>query len=132
VRTDEDIKRIEELVRSDRLREQIRKKERPHMWRNSLRLHHDNASAHSVFQVKEFLAKKNITVVEHAPYLPDLAPSDFFLIPRIKNTVKGEHFDDVDEIKCNTAIALNGISENDFQACFQSWETCMQQCVHAE
>jgi hypothetical protein len=51
--------------------------------------------------------------VEHAPYSPDLAPSDFFLFPRIKNMLKGEHFDDIDEIKSNTAIALNGISESD-------------------
>jgi histone-lysine N-methyltransferase SETMAR len=70
--------------------------------------------------------------VENAPYSTDLAPSDFFLFPRIKNMLKGEHFDDNDEIKSNTAITLNGISENDFQACFQSWKTCMQRCVHAE
>jgi histone-lysine N-methyltransferase SETMAR len=94
--------------------------------------HHDNVPAHSAFQVNEFLAKKNITAVEHAPYLPDLAASDFFLFPRIKNTLKGEHFDDIDESKSNTAIDLNGISEDDFQACFQSRKTCMQRCVHAE
>jgi hypothetical protein len=46
--------------------------------------------------------------------------------------LKEEHFDDIDEIKSNTASALNGISENDFQACFQSWKTRMQRCVHAE
>jgi transposase len=96
------------------------------------RMHHDNAPAHSVFRVKEFLAKKNVTVVEHAPYSPDLAPSDFFLFPRIKIMLKGEHFDDIDDIKSNTTITLNGISENDFQACFQSRKTCMQRRVHAE
>jgi histone-lysine N-methyltransferase SETMAR len=64
----------------ERLREQIQKK-RPQMWRNSWQLHHDNVPAHSAFRIKEFLAKKNITVVEHAPYSPDLAPSDFFLFP---------------------------------------------------
>jgi hypothetical protein len=47
----------------------------------------------------------------------------------MKNVLRGEHFDDIDVIKSNTAIALNGISENDFQACFQSR---MQRCVHAE
>jgi hypothetical protein len=78
------------------------------------------------------LAKKNNTILEHAPYSPDLAPSDFLLFPRIKNILKGEHFDDVDKIKSNTAITMNGISENDFQACFQSWKTHMLRCVHAE
>jgi hypothetical protein len=78
------------------------------------------------------LIKKNITVVEHAPYSLDLAPSDFFLFPLIKNTFKGEHFDDVDKIKSNSAIALNGISENVFQTCFQLWKTRMQWCVYVE
>jgi hypothetical protein len=91
------------------------------MWRNSRRLHHDNAPAHYAFR-----AKRNITVVEHAHCSPDLAPSDIFLFPRINNTLKGEHFDDIEEIKSNTAIALNGISENDFRACFQSSETRTQ------
>jgi transposase len=93
------------------------------MWRNSWRLHHDNAPAHSSFRVKEFLAKRNITVVEHAPNSPDLAPSDFFLFFRIKNRLKGEHFYD---IKSNTAIDLNEISKNDFQTCFRSWKTLLQ------
>jgi histone-lysine N-methyltransferase SETMAR len=69
--------------------------------------------------------------VEHPHYSLDLAPSDFFLFPRIKNILKGEHFDDTDEIKSNMAIALNGILESDFQACFQSWKARMQRCVHA-
>jgi hypothetical protein len=102
------------------------------MWHDSRRFHHNNAPALSAFQVKGFLAKKNITVVEHPPHSPDLAPSGFFLFPQIKNMFKGEHFNDIEEIKSNTAIALNGISENDFQACFQSLKTCMQRCVHAE
>jgi hypothetical protein len=125
VRADENIRRTEELVRSDRLRQQIPKEKKKQIWCDSRRVRHDNAPAHSVFRVKELLVKKNITVVEHVHCSPDLAPSDFFLFPRIKNTLKGEHFDD---IKSNTAIALNGISESDFQACFQSWETCMHTC----
>jgi hypothetical protein len=32
--------------------------------------------------VREFLASKQITVQEHLPYSPDLAPSDFFLFPK--------------------------------------------------
>jgi hypothetical protein len=52
-----------------------------HMWHNSWWLHHDNAPAHSAFRGKQFLAKKNITVLEHPHYLPHLAPSDCFLFP---------------------------------------------------
>jgi hypothetical protein len=34
--------------------------------------------------VREFLASKQITVLEHPPYSPDLDPNDFFYVPEDK------------------------------------------------
>jgi hypothetical protein len=48
-----------------RLRESIRRK-RPDKWKkNKWFLHHDNASAHTSFVVRQFLTSKNITVIPH-------------------------------------------------------------------
>jgi len=47
---------------------------------------------------EEFLATKQITVLEHPAYSPDLARSDFFLFPKIEEILKGRHFDDTDDI----------------------------------
>jgi hypothetical protein len=33
----------------------------------------------------EFLASKHITVLKHPPYSPDIAPSDLFLFPKLKD-----------------------------------------------
>jgi hypothetical protein len=33
--------------------------------------------------VKQFLAQKSITEMEHPSYAPDLAPNDFWLFPKI-------------------------------------------------
>jgi len=68
---------------------------------------------------EEFLATKQITVLEHPAYLPDLAPSDFFLFPEIKEILKGRHFDDIDDIRSNTTAALKAIPQNQFQNCFE-------------
>jgi len=58
---------------------------------------------------REFLATKQITVLEPPAYSPDLAPSDFFLFPKIKEILKRrKHFDDIDDIRSNTC---NGSSE---------------------
>jgi hypothetical protein len=38
--------------------------------------------------VKQFLASKNITVLAHPPYSPDLALCDVFLFPKIKSMLK--------------------------------------------
>jgi transposase len=61
--------------------------------------------------VREFLSSKQITVLEHPPYSPDLAPNDFFLFPKIKKILKGTHFDDTDNIRSNTTAALKAIPQ---------------------
>jgi histone-lysine N-methyltransferase SETMAR len=68
--------------------------------------------------VREFLATKQITVLEHPAYSLDLTPSDFFLFPTIKEILKGRHFDDVDDIRSNTTAALKAIPQNQIQNCF--------------
>jgi histone-lysine N-methyltransferase SETMAR len=78
-----------------RLRDTVRRK-RPHKWSSGTRLlHHDNAPCYAALSVREFLAKHSIPVVPHPPFLPDLAPCDFFLFSRLKSTLKGKRFQDV-------------------------------------
>ena len=81
-----------------KLREHVRRK-RPELWRNGWILDQDNAPAHNALSVKQFLANKNITVLEHPPYSPDLAPCDFYLFPKIKSVLKGTHFVSVENVK---------------------------------
>jgi len=49
-----------------KLRECVRRK-RPELWRNRWILFQDNTTAHNALSVKQFLANKNITVLEHPP-----------------------------------------------------------------
>jgi len=62
--------------------------------------------------VREFLATKQITVLEHPTYSPNLALNYFFLFPKIKEILKGRHFDDTDDIRSNTPAALKVIPQN--------------------
>jgi transposase len=104
-----------------RLPEKVRRK-RPELFAyNSWILHHDNAPGHTALSVRQFLASKQITVLEHPPHSPDLAPSDFFLFPKIKEILKGRHFDDIDDIRSNTTAALKAIQQNKSQNCFKGW-----------
>ena len=57
-----------------RLREKVRRKRQEIFANNSWILHHDNAPAYTALSVREFLATKQITVLEHPVYSPDLAP----------------------------------------------------------
>jgi hypothetical protein len=59
--------------------------------------------------VREFLASKQITVLEPPPHSLDITPSDFFLFPKIKKILKGRHVDDNDDIRNNSTAALKAI-----------------------
>ena len=48
--------------------------------------------AHSAWLVRNFLVKNNTVIMPQPPYSPDLAPCDFFLLPRLKRTMKGRRF----------------------------------------
>jgi transposase len=52
--------------------------------------------------VWKLLASKKITVLEHPPYSPDLAPSGSSLFLKIKKILEGSNFDDIDDIRNNT------------------------------
>ncbi|XP_018339114.1 PREDICTED: uncharacterized protein LOC108746691 [Trachymyrmex septentrionalis] len=43
------------------------------------------------------------------PYSPDMAPCDFFLFPKLKRTLKGQRFANIDEIKTESLKELNAI-----------------------
>jgi transposase len=75
--------------------------------------------AYTTLSVSESLASKQITVLEHHPYSPDLAPNDFFLFQKIKKILKGRHFDDSDDVRSNTTAALKAIPQNQFQNYFE-------------
>ena len=96
-----------------RLLEKVRRKRSELFANNSWIFHHDNAPKHTALTVKEFLTIKQITLLEHPAYSPDLASSDFFVFPKIKKILKGRHFDD-NVIRNNTMVALKAIPQNQF------------------
>jgi len=78
--------------------------------------------------VRELLATKQITVLEHPAYSTDLVPSVFFLFLKVKKILKGRHFDDND-IRNNTTVALKAIPQNQFKNCFEGWTRCWHRCI---
>ncbi len=67
-------------------------------------LQHDTKQDHNAASVRQFLAKKNVTVLHHHPYLRDLAPADYFLSPKLKLQLKRRRFEDIQTIKKNITM----------------------------
>ena len=58
-------------------------------------------------------SRNRIRTAEHPPYSPDLAPSDFYLFPRLKEHLRGTKFQDNSEVM--TAMeAFWESQDNDF------------------
>ena len=53
---------------------------------------HDNAPAHSALATQKNLAYLGFECLDHPPYSPDLAPSDYHLFPGLKKQLNGCHF----------------------------------------
>ena len=56
------------------------------------------------------------------PYLPDLAPCDFFLFPRLKRLMKGRRFATIEEIKTESLRELKDIAQTAYQKGFEDWK----------
>ncbi|GFU10977.1 histone-lysine N-methyltransferase SETMAR [Trichonephila clavipes] len=102
-----------------RLREAVRRK-RLVLWASSRwMLHHDGAPVHTTNLLQQFLTKHGTVQVAHPPYSPDMSPPDFFIFPKIKNTLRGHRFQDIATIKQNLTQQLQAIPKSEFQKCFE-------------
>ncbi|GBN03939.1 hypothetical protein AVEN_215441-1 [Araneus ventricosus] len=102
-----------------RLRDVVRRK-RPEKWAtNDWFLLHYNAPPDRALMVKKYLARHSVITLEHPPYSHDLAPSDFYVFPRLKMKLEGHRFVDLDEVIENAMKQLKDLSKNGFQDCFE-------------
>ena len=132
VPTGQAVNQVYHLQVLERLCEKVWRKWPKLFANNSWILYHDNAPAHTAPSVREFLATKQITVLEHPAYSSHLAPSDISQIPKIKEILKGRHFDDTDDIRSNTMAALKAIPQNQFQNCFEGWTRRWHRCIASQ
>jgi hypothetical protein len=96
-----------------RLWESVQTK-RPGLWPHKWILHHDNAPAHDVLRVSEFVAKNSLQKwTIHLIHLT-WPPVIFGSFQKLKNALKGRRFDDLSDIQCYEKTLLLGILENDF------------------
>ena len=65
--------------------------------RKGVVFHHDNARPHTSLVTRQKLLELDWDVLPHPSYSPDLAPSDYFLLRSLQNSLNGKNFNnDVD------------------------------------
>ncbi len=89
---------------------------------------HDNAPSHNSLLIRQFLAKKNVVMLHHPPYL---APADYFLFPRLKIHLKDHRFDDMSAIQKAVTHGLKAIPVSGFAHTLDWLADRTQRCVDA-
>jgi len=69
---------------------------------------HDNAPSHRALATQKKLTYLGFQYLDHPPYSPDLALSDFDLFPGLKKQLKGCHFSSVAEVIAAAETWLDG------------------------
>ena len=61
-------------------------------------MHQENAPAHMSTAPMAAIQNCGFQLVEHPPYSPDLAPSDYYLFSKMKKELGGHHFTRDDDV----------------------------------
>ena len=112
-----------------RLRESIKEKRRGKIRRGVL-LQQDNAPVHSSKVAMQSVRDCGFELLPHPPYSPDRAPSDFFLFSKLKKELRGQRYDDDDELM----LAVEGFCKGHDSAFYREglealprrWTKCIE------
>ena len=111
------------------LKDVLKEKRRGKVTKGVLLLH-DNAPAHRALATYKKLAYPGFHYLDHLPYSPDLAPSDYHLFPGLKKRLKGRHFSSDAEVIPAAEILLDGQpSEFFFLSGLQKLEQRDKKCI---
>jgi len=97
--------------------------------RNTFLLHHDNTRPHCSAQTQDAMTSLKFTVVPHPLYSPDLALSDFWLFPKLKETLKGKHFSSDAIVEAAVRKWISSQPETFFMDGMNKWIQRVKKCV---
>ena len=111
-----------------RLRQEIARKRRGRLNRSVLLLQ-DSAPAHTSQVAKTAATECGFEVFPQPPYSPDMAPSDFYLFPKLKSNLRGTQFGSKEGVIAAVNEYLED-QENDFyleeiSKLEQRWTRCI-------
>ena len=90
-----------------------------------------NLLLHAIFKfcTTKCLREFQWELLPHPPYSPDLAPSDFFFIPKTQRTLKGIYFTDTNEAKQAAKTWLTKWSAHYFKNGIEGWKHRLEKCI---
>ena len=72
-----------------------------------------------------------IKTAPHPPYSPDLAPCDFWLFPKLKESLRGCRNETIEEMKEAVMKVIDTLTQEDFHRTFQKLLERCNKCIAA-
>jgi len=104
----------------------------PQMSDKRVLLLHDHARPHTAQATVNLLEQWGWEILEHPPYSPDLAPSDFHLFPNMKKHLRSKRFKSHDDVKHEVQTWLRGQLPTFHRQGFEKWISCLDKCLNRE
>ena len=93
-------------------------------------MHQDNAPADASQEVQTTIKiQLEEVILTHPPYSPVLAPCDFALFPKLKDELKGKHFNYLDELRSESTRILYSYPVEWFDQVYRQWRERHRKCI---
>ena len=73
--------------------------------------------------------KKQICVIVHPPYSPDLSPCDYFLFTKLKPAIKGAFYDEIPTTQAAVTQVLKNIPNTEFKKSMDKLVDRCKRCI---
>ena len=102
--------------------------ERPTSGTKNMKFHHDNAKPHIHKSVINYLESEKFIIMQHPPYSPDLAPSDYWLFDYIKRDLDSHEC--VESLNHQITEIVKKIPHKEYLKTFERWLERMELCIN--
>ena len=113
------------------LRTAIKEKRRGKLSQGVLLLH-DNAPVHKSRIAQAAIRECKFEQLNHPPYSPDLAPSDYYLFRNLKSHLRGIRFPDDDDLKAATETWFEEQTEDFYFKGIDSLKDKWAKCIEVK
>ena len=102
------------------------KKKRRGKLADGVLLLHDNAPVHKSRVAQAAIRECKFEQLNHPPYSPDLAPSDYYLFRNLKFHLRGTRFRDDDELKAWFENQIDDFYFKGIDCLKEKWAKCTE------
>jgi histone-lysine N-methyltransferase SETMAR len=102
---------------------------RPGLQKKMTIFHQDNAPTHKSVLAMGKLRDLHYELLEHPPYSPDLAPPDFFLLPKLKLFLAGQRLSSNQEAIAAVERYFADLTKNHYRDGIMALEHHWKKCI---